>query len=81
MLLFAFTVILIPQILIKRRERKIVKKKIKKLSSDLKISSDIPAHCESVESNDNLAAYLQTCVEKGLLTEEQSTVLFEAYKE
>ena len=80
-LLFFFSMYLIPRILIKRRERKLANKKIKKLSAELKISADIPAHCASVESNDNLTTYLQTCVEKGLLTEEQSSVLFEAYKE
>lgn len=79
--LFFCTVYLIPRILIKCRDRRITKKKIKKLSATLKISEDIPAHCENVESNDRLADYLQTCVTKGLLTEEQSSVLFDAYKE
>ena len=81
MLLFSFTVILIPRILIKCRERHLAKKKIKKLSTKLKISVDIPAHCENVESNERLNDYLQTCVKMGLLTEDQSTELFEAYKE
>ena len=79
-LLFGFSVYLVPRILIKRRERNLANKKIKKLSAELKISADIPAHCESVENNEHLMDYLQTCVKMGLLTQDQCTLLFEAYK-
>ena len=84
MLLFSFTVYLIPRILIKcwewnrTREKK---NKAKKVSAKLNIPEDILAHCEFVGNNEQLANYLQTCVDKGLLTQDQSAALFNAYKQ
>jgi hypothetical protein len=57
------------------------KKKAKKISDKLNISADILAHCEFVGNDDQLMNYLQTCVNNGLLTQDQSAALFEAYKQ
>lgn len=83
MLLFGVTIYLIPRILIKcwewnrTREKK---HKAKKVSAKLNIPEDILAHCEFVGNNEQLTNYLQTCVDNGLLTQDQRIVLFDAYK-
>jgi hypothetical protein len=81
MVLFLVTVVLVPFGLNKRRAQRIINKKSKKLSAELQISEDIPAYCESLEDNDRLTSYLQTCVDKGLLSQSQSDTLFAAYKQ
>ena len=80
---YGICVFLLPRILIKGRERRIankMKRNAKKVSNKLNISEDILAHCEFVGNNEQLMSYLQTCVNDGLLTQEQSDALAKAYK-
>ena len=79
-LLAGATWYLIPRLLINRWERHQVNKKIKDMATKLKISEDIPAHCNSIDDETHLKDYLQTCVDKGLITQDQSIALFDAYK-
>jgi len=80
-LLFFVTVYLIPRIITKRQANPAPRKKNDHgIADELHVPEDIAAHCGLTGNNDQLITYLKTCVDKGLLTQEQSSALFEEYK-
>ena len=55
-----------------RRRKKAARKSI--------VPADVLAHCELVGNNGQLLAYLQSCVNNGLIEREKVNELFELYK-